>query len=145
MIRATVYITVLLLVSSTLNSLRAEETVWISLRVEISELTSDEGQIRISLFNSEEDWMSTPFNELEIDSEEGAALAVIEQIPRGDYAANFYQDPNGNGQLDTGFMRIPTEPYGFSRQASAAFGPPNWESAKIRIDGGNRLLTLRPQ
>lgn len=40
-------------------------------------------------------------------------------------------DENSNGKLDTNFMRIPVEPYAFTNNAHANFGPPKYDKVKF--------------
>ncbi|MEQ8661254.1 MAG: DUF2141 domain-containing protein [Gammaproteobacteria bacterium] len=56
------------------------------------------------------------------------ALAV------GEYAVRVFQDINGNGKLDTNLVGRPTEPWGFSNDASGTFGPPGWTAARFRLE-----------
>lgn len=48
----------------------------------------------------------------------------LNSVTPGTYALKVFQDLNGNGKLDTGWMGIPKEPYGFSNNAMGRFGPP---------------------
>jgi uncharacterized protein (DUF2141 family) len=48
-----------------------------------------------------------------------------------------FHDENGNDQLDKGFRSIPTERYGFSRNARAIFGPPDFLAAKVEFNDQN--------
>jgi len=64
------------------------------------------------------------------------------EIPAGTYAIGFYIDANGNEKLDTNFIGIPKEEFGFSNNAMGAFSAPKFEAAsfilvdhkKIQID-----------
>ncbi len=76
----------------------------------------------------------------------GAATVVFRDLPPGRYAVSAFLDQNGNQQLDRGLFGIPKEPYGFSRDARGAGGPPEFRDAAFEVkDGGdNRAkLTLR--
>lgn len=76
----------------------------------------------------------------------GAATVVFRDLPPGRYAVSAFLDQNGNQQLDRGLFGIPKEPYGFSRDARGAGGPPEFRDAAFEVkDGGdNRVkLTLR--
>jgi uncharacterized protein (DUF2141 family) len=46
-----------------------------------------------------------------------------------------FRDTNGNQKLDTNLLGIPSEPYAFSNNAKAQFGPPKPEAT---------LFTLKP-
>jgi uncharacterized protein (DUF2141 family) len=55
----------------------------------------------------------------------------IDSLKFGEYAVRVYHDENKNAKLDTNFLGIPTEDYGFSNNVSAWFGPPSWDRAKF--------------
>ena len=40
---------------------------------------------------------------------------------------------NGNEKLDTNLVGIPSEPYGFSRNARGRFGPPSFDDLAIEV------------
>jgi uncharacterized protein (DUF2141 family) len=53
-----------------------------------------------------------------------------------------YHDANSNGKMDTGFMGIPTETYGFSKDARGTFGPPELSEYLVSLKEGNNLLVI---
>ena len=55
------------------------------------------------------------------------------EIPPGTYAIGLYIDENENEKLDTNFLGIPKEQYGFSNNAKA-FGIPKFEAASFALD-----------
>jgi len=61
-------------------------------------------------------------------------IVVIDSIPYGEYAIRVFHDENRNGKIDTDFLGIPDEDYGYSNDASGWFGPPSWEKAKFIFD-----------
>lgn len=61
----------------------------------------------------------------------GEVIIKIESIDYGNYAIRVFHDENSNGELDSNFLGIPTEDYGFSNNVSAWFGAPSWERAKF--------------
>lgn len=58
-------------------------------------------------------------------------IVEIDSLPFGEYAIKVFHDKNRNGMLDTGFLGIPKEDYGYSNNARSWFGPPSWEKAKF--------------
>ena len=58
-------------------------------------------------------------------------IVEIDSLEYGSYAVKVFHDENSNGELDTDFLGIPTEDYGYSNNASSWFGPPSWEKAKF--------------
>jgi uncharacterized protein (DUF2141 family) len=61
----------------------------------------------------------------------GTARVVFEDVPPGPFAVVAHHDEDRDFQMDTGMMGIPAEGYGFSRNASASFGPPSFEDARL--------------
>lgn len=64
------------------------------------------------------------------------AVVVFGDVPPGKYAAAFFQDENGNQKLDTSLFGVPTEPFGFSRDAMGKVGPPPFEAAVLDLPAG---------
>ena len=58
---------------------------------------------------------------------------VIPNVAAGRYAIQVMHDRNANGKLDTNIVGIPTEPYGFSNDAAANFGPPDFADAAFQV------------
>ena len=54
-------------------------------------------------------------------------------IPPGTYAVKLHIDENENGELDTNFLGIPKEQYGFSNN-DRAFGIPKFEAASFSLN-----------
>ncbi|MFC5461506.1 DUF2141 domain-containing protein [Massilia niabensis] len=73
----------------------------------------------------------------------GETLVIVKGVPPGTWAVVAYQDENTNGVLDTNFLGIPKEPYGFSRDARSKFGPPGFEDAAIEVGDEATAATVR--
>ena len=56
-------------------------------------------------------------------------VVVSIDLPPGEYAIKAFQDLNGNGKLDTNWIGIPSEPYGFSNDVMGVMGPPSFSQA----------------
>jgi len=63
-------------------------------------------------------------------------------IPPGTYALAVIHDENMNGKLDTNWLGIPKEGYGFSNDAKATFSAPSFSAASFRYDGQDIKLTI---
>lgn len=55
------------------------------------------------------------------------------ELPTGVYAVGIFHDLNGDGALSKNFLGMPKEPFGFSNNARARFGPPSFEEAAISV------------
>ena len=58
---------------------------------------------------------------------------VLKDVPAGRYAVAVYHDENANGDLDTNVLGSPTEGFGFANDASAFFGPPDFDAAAVAV------------
>jgi uncharacterized protein (DUF2141 family) len=63
-------------------------------------------------------------------------------IPPGTYALAVTHDENTNGKLDTNWLGIPTEGYGFSNDAKALLSAPSFSAASFVYDGQDLHLTI---
>jgi len=72
----------------------------------------------------------------------GAVTVIFKDVAAGRYAISAYHDVNGNGRLDANMMGIPSEPYGFSRDALGQMGPPKFEDAAFTVDKSPVSLTI---
>ena len=61
------------------------------------------------------------------------ATIIFEDVAKGTYAFSLFHDLNENKKLDTNFLGIPKEPYGFSNGEKGSFGPPKYEEVKFSI------------
>jgi len=68
----------------------------------------------------------------------GTQTLQICDVPAGTYAVAVYQDVNNNGELDSNFIRIPKEPYGFSNNVEK-LTPPSFEEASFEFDGAGGI------
>lgn len=100
-----------------------------------------EGELYIAIFESEDRYMDDPSWEL-VEKVDQKTMKVGLPFEKGTYAIAVFQDMNGNGQLDTNWMGVPSEPYGFSKDARGSFGPPGFDQASIIFDGSPRLFNV---
>ena len=89
-------------------------------------------------------------NEAQFKGEETAIMSLRQQLsagnfsfstsglPEGDYGVRLMYDTNGNGELDTNMIGMPTEPWAFSNNATGSFGPPDWSAVKFRVEADTR-------
>jgi len=54
-----------------------------------------------------------------------------------------YNDENMNGKLDTNWLRMPKEGYGFSNDVRALLGAPSFSAASFQYNGGTLLSRLQ--
>ncbi|HBW82645.1 MAG TPA: hypothetical protein DEF79_01255 [Gammaproteobacteria bacterium] len=69
----------------------------------------------------------------------GEAEGTIE-LEAGTYSIGFFIDKNDNEKLDTNFLGVPKEQFGFSNDAMGRFGPPSFEAASFTLDEETILI-----
>ena len=126
-----VLLVVLMLISTVMCF--AQETGY-SVTVTVTGITNLEGEISIGLFQGKE---SYPKGEVIagafIKADNETITYTFENIPEGVYAIAIYHDENSNKKLDSNFLHIPKEGYGFSNNVFGTFGPPKFEKAKFEV------------
>lgn len=106
------------------------------LTVTISGGTPRTGQTLITLFNSSQSYMNELYREEQAPVDDtGRSTVVFANLPAAAYAVSVVYDWDSDGELDTNFVGIPTEAFGFSNNASAFFGPPDWDAARFALQG----------
>lgn len=115
----------------------------LSLTVTIEGAGPNSGQIFFSLFDSKETWMEAPaVRQTAPVDENGRCVFITPGLPAGEYAASVFYDENMNGELDTGFLGIPKEKFGFSNNAKARMGPASYKDAKFLLDASNTAINI---
>lgn len=101
------------------------------LTIEVSNISELKGQVMIALYANGETWLGKPAQGSGAAANADKVLVKFADVPAGTYAAAVFQDVNGNGKMDSNVMGIPTEPFGFSNNATGRFGPPKFDQAKF--------------
>lgn len=100
------------------------------------------GKLRAALFADSASFLGTPLKVAEVAASD-VAMVVFRDLPAGSYAVTVYQDNNGNNKLDRGLFNIPTEPYGFSRDARGDGGPPKFRDAQVELREPSAKFTVK--
>lgn len=104
------------------------------LTVEVLGARSDQGLVAGALYASDASWLK---DALQSERQPAAARTVLvyRNLQPGTYALALFHDENGNGKLDRNVVGIPTERYGFSRDARGRMGPPSFAEAAVELRG----------
>ncbi len=68
-------------------------------------------------------------------AQKGGFSVTFAGLAPGRYAVNGFHDTDGDGELDTNLLGVPTEGYGFGNGATGSFGPPDFTAASIAVEG----------
>jgi uncharacterized protein (DUF2141 family) len=117
--------------------------------VEISNLESDVGQVRCSIFSKEDGFpgeVEKADKKTWVKPKSKKATCTFDGIKPGTYAVAAIHDLDGNGELNKSIVGRPKEPWAVSNNAPAQrFGPPLFKDAKFKFDGGKKVLKLKLQ
>lgn len=116
------------------------------IHVTVLNIRNSTGTVACALFESAEgfptEFLRTATNVMVIKIRKAQARCDFQDIPPGTYAIAVIHDENMNGKLDTNFFGVPTEGYGFSKDAKALLGVPSFSSASFPYDGRGVDLTM---
>jgi uncharacterized protein (DUF2141 family) len=113
----------------------------ISLTIEITGVKKNGGKLYISLFNCGQSfderkiYYSTSTNA----TEETVCIPIA--LLAGEYVISMYQDWNGNAKLDSNFLGIPKEPFGFSNYRGKS-APGNFDKLKVMVNDKIKKITV---
>ncbi len=106
-----------------------------SLTVEIVNLESDKGVVIVALLDEQEETIKDKTSEIK----ENTCTVVFNDLKDGSYAIRLFHDENSNGELDTNFIGIPKEGFGFSNDAFGKFGPKKFPEWLFEVSGDTSI------
>ena len=115
-----------------------------SIEVQVSPVADSGGTINVAVCDKERFLKQCAYSAA-VPAQAGTMKVVIDGVPPGSWAVLAYHDANANSKLDRSPIGMPTEKYGFSRNARNMFGPPAFEKAAIEVGDGPAVapITLR--
>jgi len=106
-----------------------------SLTVEIVGLESNKGVVIVALLDKhEKDVMDQT-----CIITENKCTVVFNDVKHDQYAVRFFHDENQNEELDTNFLGIPKEGFGFSNDAMGKFGPRDFSEWLFEVSGDTKI------
>jgi len=116
------------------------------IHVKVLDIRNSTGTVDCALFDSPDGFpieaLLSAMNVMVIKVRNTRARCDFEDIPPGTYALAVFHDENMNGKLDTNWLGIPTEGYGFSNDVKALLSAPSFSAASFQYDGGTIDLTI---
>ena len=95
----------------------------------VTNVAQNKGNVMIAVHNRS-NFLKTRIVEKALPAA-GTSVNVNIELAQGEYAVAVFQDKNNNQYLDTNFVGIPQESYGFSNNARPKFRAPTFDEAKI--------------
>ncbi len=117
-----------------------------SLTVTVSGLRNQKGQVCLSLFAQAQGFptkSSLAVASRCISADHSPLTLTFNNLNPGNYAVALIHDENRDGKINTGFLGIPKEGFGFSRNPSIGFGAPRFEDAAIALTQQNTKTQIQ--
>ena len=98
----------------------------------------------IALSNSQKDYdtRGKPLLGGQAAIKNNRSIWTFKDLPAGKYAIKVFHDEDDDDELDTNFIGIPSEDYGFSNNAKGNFGPASWEDAMFVFEAKSDTIEI---
>lgn len=118
-----------------------------SLTIQVENVLPAGGILRLGLYDAARypDDDSKPIASADVPAVAGQTVITLHNIPPGVYAIQTFQDVNANDKMDTSWIGLPLEPFGFSLDAKPFLSKPPFNEVKFTIMAGENNQTLHLQ
>lgn len=118
-----------------------------SIRVTVDHLRNTKGHLLISLYNGSDgfpDNAAKAIRKQQVSITGNSTVITFNDLPAGNYAVAILHDENDDGKMNTTWVGLPREGYGFSNNAMGTFGPPSFRKASFAHAGdATTTITIR--
>jgi len=114
---------------TTVPAVQPNQTKGNTVTVIITGLRNSEGVIQVSL----QDGNKKTIERQKVQIENKQTTVHFKGLDSGKYAVKYIHDENADGKLNSGFMGIPKEGYGFANDARGSMGPPKFEKTTFSV------------
>lgn len=112
------------------------------LTVVVDNVRSNAGRVHVALCPQKSFLKDDCALEASAPAQKGTTSVTFANVPPGEWAAQVFQDENGNKKVDRNFIGIPKEGVGFSRDAKIVFSPPKWRDAVFSHEAKAQVIRL---
>ena len=111
------------------------------LTISIPNLKNQDGEIQIGIYNTAETFphVDKQYRVVIIDVSRFSGTYTIKDLPGGEYAVALMHDENKDKILNTGFLGIPKEGYGFSINIRPLLSSPSFKDCKIALNRNMKI------
>jgi len=141
----------MLLAAVFLAPARAQEPVRVqaaaTVVIHVQDVSPKGGTLRLGLYDEARypDDDATPVASADVRAELGETVITLSNVLPGTYAIETFQDVNSNHKMDTSWLGLPQEPFGFSRDAQPHLSKPGFSRVKFEVIQGLNFQTLHLQ
>lgn len=108
----------------------------LNLEIEINGLKNNSGRIMLQLLDENNKIISQKMGMITNRS----SKIIICNLKPGTYAIKYYHDENLDGHLDSNFIGVPSEGYGYSNNVKGKFGEPPFKDILFSMKSDKKLV-----
>lgn len=125
----------------------ATSTATADLTIRVENVLPTGGILRLGLYDAARypDDNSKPIASADVPAIAGETVITLRAIPPGTYAIQTFQDVNANDKMDTSWLGLPLEPFGFSEDATPFLSKPSFDDVKFTLAAGENALVIHLQ
>lgn len=112
----------------------------IVLTVKVEGLKNNKGKILYELRDANKNFIKGGAASIE----NNICVFSIRNLSPGKYSFKYFHDENENNKIDTNFIGIPKEGFGFSNNATGTFGPPSFQKTIFQVKN-DTTVTCSPK
>jgi uncharacterized protein (DUF2141 family) len=118
-----------------------------NLTIRVENVLPAGGILRLGLYDEARypDDNAKPIAAADVPAIAGETVITLRDIPPGVYAIQTYQDVNSNDRMDTSWIGLPMEPFGFSLDVKPFLSKPVFSEVKFTIVAGENSQTIHLQ
>lgn len=118
-----------------------------NLTIRVENVLPAGGILRLGLYDEARypDDNAKPIAAADVPAIAGETVITLRDIPPGVYAIQTYQDVNANDRMDTSWIGLPMEPFGFSLDVKPFLSKPVFSEVKFTIVAGENSQTIHLQ
>ena len=117
------------------------------LTIHIQDVLPSGGVVRLGLYDEARypDDNSTPLASADVPAVAHETVVTLHDVAPGTYAIQVYQDVNANDKMDSTWIGLPLEPFGFSRDAKPFLSKPKFAEVRFTLAAGDNSQTIHLQ
>jgi uncharacterized protein (DUF2141 family) len=125
----------------------ASREVGATVVIHVQDVSPRGGTLRLGLYDEARypDDDATPVASADVRADMGETVITLSNVPPGTYAIETFQDVNSNHKMDTSWIGLPQEPFGFSRDAQPHLSKPSFGRVKFEVTQGLNVQVLHLQ
>jgi uncharacterized protein (DUF2141 family) len=117
------------------------------LTIRVENVLPSGGILRLGVYDEKlyPDDNSTPVASANVTAVAGETVINLRGLAPGIYAIETFQDVNANGKMDTSWIGLPLEPFGFSLDATPFLSKPSFAEVKFTLTAGENVQIIHLQ